>query len=135
MSKMEDCTAEVSKEWYKKEYQKLFEENHKLKVIIDLLIEELHRRLKKMTKLEEKLIKLGYEIERDEEYTEDCFIACKDCNAHADIVIGVSENKIYHYYVYTYLIQHIRRQDQIDNLQLAFNEMQKDLEVLKSVED
>lgn len=40
------CTAEVSKEWYKKEYQTLFEENNKLRVLIDLLIEELHRRPK-----------------------------------------------------------------------------------------
>lgn len=88
-----------------------------------------------MTKLEEKFIELGYKIERDEEYTEDCFIACKDCNAYADIVIGVSENKIYHYYVYTYLIQHIRRQDQIDYLQQAYNEMQKDLAVLKECEE
>lgn len=53
MNKLEEkliekhCTEEVSKEWYKKEFQKLFEENHKLKVIIDLLIEELYRRPKK----------------------------------------------------------------------------------------
>ena len=40
------CTAEADKEWYKKEYQSLFEENAKLKIIIDLLIEELYRRPK-----------------------------------------------------------------------------------------
>lgn len=40
------CAEEPSKEWYKKEYQRLFEENYKLKVIIDLLLEELYRRPK-----------------------------------------------------------------------------------------
>ena len=51
MNKQEEmnkcCAEEVDKEWYKKEYQSLFEENYKLKIIIDLLIEELYRRPKK----------------------------------------------------------------------------------------
>lgn len=41
------CAEEADKEWYKKEYQSLFEENAKLKIIINLLIEELCRRPKK----------------------------------------------------------------------------------------
>ena len=51
MTKQEEmekcCAEEADKEWYKKEYQRLFEENYKLKIIIDLLIEELYRRPKK----------------------------------------------------------------------------------------
>ena len=50
MTKLEEmekcCTEEVDKEWYKKEYHRLFEENYKLKIIIDLLLEELYRRPK-----------------------------------------------------------------------------------------
>ena len=80
-----------------------------------------------MTKLEEKLIELGYELEREE----DSIIACKNVNHNCDIVIGVWDSKIKYYYLYTYFTRHIRRQDTIDNLQQAFDEMQKDLEILK----
>ena len=88
-----------------------------------------------MTKLEEKLIELGYEIDREENDTENDFCACKKGNNNADIIIGVWDNKIKSYYLYTYFTKHIRRQDTIDNLQQAFNEMQKDLEELKECEE
>ena len=83
-----------------------------------------------MTKLEEKLIELGYKLEIEE----DGVIASKSINFNADIVIGIYDNKINSYYVYSYS-NHIRRQDTIDNLQQAFNEMQKDLAILKEVKD
>lgn len=84
-----------------------------------------------MTKLEKKLIELGYKLEIEE----DGVIACKDFNFNADIVIGIGDNnKIQSYYVYSYFTQHIRRQDTIDNLQEALNEMEKDLAILKELE-
>lgn len=50
MTKQEEmgkcCSEELDKKWYEKECQRLFEENYKLKIIIDLLIEELYRRPK-----------------------------------------------------------------------------------------
>lgn len=88
-----------------------------------------------MTKLEEKLIELGYELKRIEENTENEFIASKSVNCDGDIVMGIWENKIKCYYLYTYFCKHIFRQDTIDNLQQAFNVMQKDLEELKKYEN
>ena len=84
-----------------------------------------------MTKREKKLIELGYELEIEE----DGAIASKKINVNAEVVIGLWGGKIQHYYVYSYFTQHIRKQDTINNLQQAFNEMQRDLEILKGIED
>ena len=46
-----------------------------------------------MTKLEEKLKELGYEIKREEKDTQNDFVASKKVNTDADIVIGVWDNE------------------------------------------
>ena len=78
-----------------------------------------------MTKLEKKLVELGYE---KDEYFKWYF---KYSSGGMEISISITDNglkgKVWNKYRY-YSQQH-----DIDNLQLAFNEMQKDLEELKGV--
>lgn len=80
-----------------------------------------------MTKLEEKLIELGYEqfIRRGLKWV-------KGSNGYA-VVVDTSVKPIKSYVVLEF--SHLDRQWEIDNLQLAFNEMQKDLEILKECEE
>ena len=77
-----------------------------------------------MTKLEEKLIMLGYEnTYRDTRYI-------KQKNSHFRTIISLEENKqkIEESFIeYDY----VESQQDIDNLQQAFNQLQQDLEVLK----
>ena len=84
-----------------------------------------------MTKLEEKLKELGYELEIEE----DMVIAAKEINGNADIVIGLWDGQIKHYYVYSYLPKHISSQASIDGIQQAFDIMKRDLEKLKNVKN
>ena len=77
-----------------------------------------------MTKLEEKLIELGYEYQLDLE----CYK--KQLSRFIHIFIEVVENKINDFGIY-YNATYIRKQYQLDNIQQAYNEMQKDLEVLR----
>ena len=86
-----------------------------------------------MTKLEEKLIQLGYEwagntlsnCPRYYKYTNHNGMEYELC-----IVISLDKNKIFYDAVY---VEHygFETQTHIDNLQQAFNQLQKDLEVLK----
>ena len=81
-----------------------------------------------MTKLEEKLVELGYKP----------YYRCYE-KIVGKISIFVEPfdelfTKIHKMYVYDDT-QYIKRQEQIDNLQQAFNEMQKDLEILKECEE
>lgn len=77
-----------------------------------------------MTKMEEKLIELGYEFDH---YAYRKPIGDIDC---AIIIIFTNKNmnKIVSYYVINGIV---KSQEQINNLQQAYNEMQKDLEVLR----
>jgi hypothetical protein len=81
-----------------------------------------------MTKLEEKLIELGYE----NIYVNGRWY--KEYDGNKSIFINTDEHhkkiKDYHIHFYSF----IECQQDIDNLQLAFNEMQKDLEILKECE-
>lgn len=75
-----------------------------------------------MTKLEEKLIELGYE----NSYTMRPDIWEKDSNG---FIIRIFTSDCIKGFVTQ--LSSFKTQKYIDNLQLAFNEMQKDLEVLK----
>lgn len=81
-----------------------------------------------MTKLEEKLVELGYEK------TIGSGRWCKEYDGNKNIFINTDEyyKKIKDYYIHFYSF--IECQQDLDNLQLAFNELQKDLEELKNVE-
>ena len=79
-----------------------------------------------MTKLEQKLKELGYEYE--------CLnIYYKEFNKTLVLTIDLYPNLIYGR-VHCCFAEFHNQQD-IDNLQLAFNEMQRDLEVLKEYEN
>lgn len=80
-----------------------------------------------MTKLEEKLIELGY----SKTTIEDRYL--KDIDSETWSCIWLKENKeeIDESYVINNLVY--TKQQDIDNLQEIFNEFQKDLEILKGV--
>lgn len=87
----------------------------------------------KNTKLEEKLIDLGYE-KREVFYQNNNIYRIKyikSVNNVAYIELNVYEN-------YTYCVRNeysITDQSMIDRIQQAFNIMQKDLELLKEIEN
>ena len=78
-----------------------------------------------MTKLEAKLIELGYEQDLQNQYI---YIKYK-YNNWCLIYVGLNESKT-DCYIYIDDIEPICEQRELDSLQQAFNEMQKDLEVL-----
>ena len=85
-----------------------------------------------MTKLEQKLIELGYEIYL-KEFNTVSKLAYKTINKY-DIKLRLNKEitKIYAFGVVDECTElYINSQEQIDNLQQAFNIMQKDLEILK----
>ena len=76
-----------------------------------------------MTKLEEKLIELGYDF-IDSCYNQHCYRkSIKGCR----VVINVFKGKV----IGRYIDKAIIYQQDIDNLQQAYNILQSDLEVLK----
>lgn len=88
-----------------------------------------------MSRLEEKLSELGYK--KQKKYWSP-FIdkSVKECwKENICIIIDRNTNKIIENasYVYARLIECYSQQE-INNLQKAFNEMQKDIEILKGVE-
>ena len=87
-----------------------------------------------MTKLEEKLIMLGYENCGENPYIYKCKWFKKFFKYGTEIRITMSENKkgIANYVVHTDSYS-FTRQNYIDNLQLAYNQLQKDLEELRNV--
>ena len=88
-----------------------------------------------MSRLEDKLIELGYEFDHYEVFTNQTAyrkpIGDIDC-AIIMIFTNKNINKIVSYYAINGIV---KSQIHINNLQLAFNEMQKDLEVLKEYEN
>lgn len=86
-----------------------------------------------MSGLEDKLIELGYELSKDE-ITKTIFGHKLNGNFENHIII--KNNKIVNCYVCYYEEYYIVKvQQDIDNLQEAFNEMQKDLKILKEYEN
>ena len=86
-----------------------------------------------MSKLEEKLIELGYECYG---LSLNGYCYNKRVNGRVDLKIIYDKtyrNRINGWEVNYYPVSVTSQQD-IDNLQQAFNEMQKDLEVLKEYE-
>lgn len=82
--------------------------------------------------LEQKLIELGYECYRNGFHFKDLF---SNKGNVVSIKIIIENNKIKDYSVYTWGDSEIRTQQDIDYKQLAFNELQKDLEILKECEE
>lgn len=85
-----------------------------------------------MSKLEEKLIELGYRysFDNDEGYL---YIKTYNKKYIFNVLISYSNKRIENYDVAN--VYDFHSQQDIDNLQQAFDEMQKDLEILKGVED
>lgn len=80
-----------------------------------------------MTKLEEKLIKLGYETNE--------FLKCAYWKKiKRDLYIKILFNYDKTKFLRSYIDCCIETQQDIDNLQLAFSVMQKDLEELREYE-
>lgn len=90
-----------------------------------------------MTKLEEKLIELGY-VKKQTLYLEDDTIPYiefkKGYCYHVTICIELYDNKVDTYGIYEDY-DFFTKQQAIDNLQKAFNIMQKDLAILKELEN
>lgn len=96
-----------------------------------------------MTKLEQKLIELGYDLESAEfihnklmyktllKSFEFCYIEVKVYSSYALSLFTAI--KPIHFKI-KYGSEGFRKKEVIDNLQLAFNVMQKDLEILKECE-
>lgn len=83
-----------------------------------------------MTKLEQKLIELGYVYIQHNDYFK------KQFTRYIYISIELDNNKLkVNDYGVDYKTEYFRKQHQLDKLQQAFNEMQKDLEVLKEYEN
>lgn len=82
-----------------------------------------------MTKLEEKLIELGYEQYGDTRLYSKNFL---ETDKEIVIVLNYERNEINIYKVFC--PSSFYKQEQMNNLQQAFNEMQKDLEMLKKYE-
>ena len=80
-----------------------------------------------MTKLEEKLIQLGYKKWLSGNDGVQYYLKLTN---EVEIEIHIENNKIVNYYVFQR--RNIFKQELIDDLQQAFNQLQKDLEVLKS---
>lgn len=81
-----------------------------------------------MSRLEQKLIELGYEFV-DSCYNSHCYRKCIEGNGR--VCINVCKDRI----IGRYIDKVIIHQQDIDNLQQAFNEMQKDLKELRKYED
>ena len=82
-----------------------------------------------MTKIEEKLIELGYKKEKNYRLYVKNYLETDNEIWHI-LTVGNDEISLSKIYCQSAFIE----QEHIDSLQQAFNEMQKDLEVLKSVE-
>lgn len=83
-----------------------------------------------MTKLEEKLIELGYKPFYQSAYY-DSFVKRIENIGNCNIILDIETKKI----TMSYLVPNtIHNKEQLDNLQQAFNVMQKDLEELKKYE-
>lgn len=83
-----------------------------------------------MTKLEQKLLELGYE---QLPYLKTYFVKEFNCVMHKVIFLNDQLTEVKGHKISPYGA--FRTQQDIDNLQLAFNELQKDLEELKKYEE
>ena len=86
-----------------------------------------------MTKLEEKLIELGYEYE-GYDYSKILKIKLQNLDYHLSFTlrIKVMDNAVIDYYGHS--LSRCFKEDISNAYKQAFNEMQKDLEVLRNVE-
>lgn len=85
-----------------------------------------------MTKLEQKLIELGY---KQDQFISTIFYGeiKNDCRFHKDIFLNDLLTEVKAHKVTPFCA--FRAQQDIDDLQQAFNELQKDLEILKECEE
>lgn len=83
-----------------------------------------------MTKLEEKLLEWGYVYIKHNDYFK------KQYSRFIYISIELDKDKLkVNDYGVDYKTDYLKKQSQIDNIQRAFNEMQKDLEELRKCQD
>jgi plasmid replication initiation protein len=82
-----------------------------------------------MSKLEQKLIELGYKTAVD---TNNVILGIKQVNK-SDLVIKISNKNEIEKYIWSYT-RYFETQQDIDNLQQAFNQLQFDLKELKEDE-
>lgn len=85
-----------------------------------------------MTKLEEKLLELEYcyAFDNSEGYL---YVKTHNKKYIFNVLLSYSKRRIENYDVAN--VYDFHSQKDIDNLQLAFDEMQKDLEILEGIED
>ena len=85
-----------------------------------------------MTKLEEKLIELGYcyAFDNSEGYL---YVKSPNKKYIFNVLLSYSKRRIENYDMLS--VYDIHSQKDIDNLQQAFDEMQKDLEILKEIKN
>ena len=84
-----------------------------------------------MSRLEEKLKELGYKPYYQSAYY-DSFVKRVENIGNYNIILDLETKKI----TMSYLVPNaIHNREQLDNLQQAFNVMQKDLEILKECEE
>lgn len=86
-----------------------------------------------MTKLEQKLIELGYEVDDWLSWSFTNVAYSKNYRMHNIVIYVDKDTQTYKWQRVLPLICYNNKQD-IDNLQKAFNQLQKDLEVLKNDE-
>lgn len=88
-----------------------------------------------MTKLEEKVVDLGYNLYRykNVKYVDAIRRYEFEKDGSVGLNIHIIDNKIDNYYVYVHATKY-HDQSQLDNLQLAYNKLLEDLEVLKDVD-
>lgn len=84
-----------------------------------------------MTKLEQKLAELGY---RKEQLPNEITIYVKRYNYYFSFVIAINKEKVENFIYPEHIIYQIHKKDS-DNLQQAFDVMQRDLEELKKCQD
>lgn len=86
-----------------------------------------------MTKLEEKLIKLGYVYDHERSYEYEIFF-WKPYFEFVHIKINIERGENHINFAGVESVGIIQEQQDIDNLQQAFNQLQQDLEVLREYE-
>lgn len=87
-----------------------------------------------MTKLEEKLLELGYVYDHKNSYKYEIFM-WKPYGEFGSIKINIERGKNQINFAGVDKVGMIQEQQDIDNLQQAFNILQQDLEVLKEYEN
>ena len=120
----EDCLSDLDIKKASDEMQK------DLELLKEYLDEKRFRNFEEMSKLEEKLLELEYRYSFD---NSEGYLYVKTHNKKYifNVLLSYSKRRIENYDVAN--VYDFHSQKDIDNLQQAFNEFQKDLEILKEI--